>query len=46
MQSGYNRTVNLFRVIAHNTHDLHVYKKLAAKINLQDYAVDLLKDTL
>ena len=46
MQSGYNRTVNLFRVIAHNTHDLHVYKKLAAKINLQDYAVDLLKDML
>ena len=42
-QSGYKRTVNLFRIVAHGTHDSDVYQKLAAKIDLQDYSIDLLK---
>ena len=43
MQSGYNRTVNVFRVVARGTEDMAVYEKVAGKITLQDLIVDLLK---
>lgn len=42
MQSGYQRTVNVFHILCHGTEDAKVYAKLAAKIDLQDMVVDLL----
>lgn len=43
MQSGYDRTVNVFRICATDSVDVDIYDKVAAKIDLQDFAVELLK---
>ena len=42
-QSGYNRAVNVFRILASGTIDREVFRKVADKIELQDLVVDLLK---
>lgn len=42
MQSGYNRTVNVFRVVTEDSVDAHIYEAVAKKIDLQDAAVAIL----
>lgn len=44
MQSGYNRTVNVFRVIAAGTIDRTIMTKVAAKQDLQSLLIDLIQE--
>jgi len=43
MQSGYNRTVNVFRVLAAGTVDRMIMDKVAAKQNLESLLIDLIQ---
>lgn len=43
MQSGYNRVVNVYRIMAHNTLDASIYDKVQQKMQLQDLMVQLLR---
>lgn len=43
MQSGYNRAVNVYRIMAHKTLDASIYDKVQQKMELQDLMVQLLR---
>lgn len=42
-QSGYNRTVNVFRVIAEGTVDRQVFARVADKMSMQDLVIETLR---
>ncbi len=43
MQSGYKRAVNVYRIVARDTLDMDIYKKVEAKMSLQDLMIELLR---
>ena len=43
MQSGYNRAVNVYRIMAHGTLDKDIYKRVREKMDLQDLMISLLR---
>ena len=44
MQSGYNRVVNVFRLIAHNTEDMRVYGVAEGKISAEQALIEFMND--